>query len=803
MSAAPQRRWTRSASRWHSIDIAAVLTIVGMCIAFAWRPGVPGLRHDWLWPFDAREAAQLFMSSGVSQWSGHGFGAPGQTASLNVALAFVSAGGVLGIDPRAILGSFESIVLVGAYAGLRFLLRTLDCRRNDAANSIVAFAYALGPVCFEKNVAGHIYWLLAYAALPALLGSALRAMRPGSSPRWFAAAALLYSASTTQIQFVLFDAFVLLAVLAVYGRRRANVLWTLGVLAVGALHNADGFATLFETHQASFLSRSHVTLQWERDMSASVAELATLGGYLHYDRAALESMPLATSAFSAACAYVPALALTALAFVRDRRALLFGGIALIALGLAAGLEGPLARPLIALLGKTDLFTLVREFYHVMALYAVGAAVLCALALNALPPRVGTLAALPLLGIALPFLTGGLPRLVPNVTADSAEQRACATGAFVALLPFQEPIAAIGVPTEGLDPGRTHPCDVASDAPLFVSGVLDSRRPLALARRDLQELGVREVRERPDRRSALAANFEPNVGATFAAFAEREAANRERFAMPLQTGAVGGLVVVQDANGWSPSIVADAELPPGRSVSFSSSYHDNNVTRGWVSGRLWSWSDPAFDLVLADPVLSSSGSALPLDVHGDGAGTLYVLAATHGAPTLDGRRAARAFAADRAPYRWFAWPLNGVARPVGFASLGMTAVARAIVSGDAQWHPKHGLSGLDANPSPVSYMKRTPWKIDVSLPASPDARYLVLRQSYDVRWSAVRDGRQLAGPLPFGGIFPTWRIAPHASTQAIELRFEPMSTAIPFLTADGFAQALLVAISIVPTFLRRW
>lgn len=786
----------------------AIVAALGVAAAFAFRPGVPGLHHDWLWPTDAHRFPALF-AGGLSAFASHGYGGGGGTPSVNVSLLLFALLGALGVPSVGVLFVFVAASIVCAQLATEALLAELEPRLGSLERTLAAACYAFGPVLFQKLVAGHVYYVLAYALLPAV---ALLAVRGTRTERLgpFLGAGLAIAASSGQLQFLVFDTLVVLAIAAARPRVRTFA-FAGGAIALGGLHNANAIAAALGAFHDVSLARFQATLQWELDQSAHPLDLAPLGGYLGYDRAALVGPRLAL--YDVGRWTLVVLACASLARVRRAHVVVCSGLALVALAIASGVYGPFAW-LIPTLIHAPLFVLARELWHVMALYALALVVLAATGIGVMPRRLRVPVAVLAACVTLPFLANGLAREVPAVPESALATRAGApdagtSGGLVAEFPFAEPLAlARAGDSAGVDPARLRDAVLsAGDPPPVVRTALGERSPdLGL----LADLGIGAILDRPALVSALGDAFEPNVGADARPWRANEANLRAR--AELAIGHPRPLLALE-AEGTRTSLdaqLADASMPPGARVPLASSYRDDDVDRSWVSGRGWWWQFPEYERLASDPVLTRGAQPYALALPRSGADTVDVLLAG-GVPRLDGTRGTFLGFAGDGSYAWwqFAHATPDAQLTIGSARSRLRAIAAVVAGAQPSWRPPledapvapDGAGGDDAASFVVTADALHADRLSAVLPPSTRARTLVLRRAYSPGWMCEGTHLPVQAAVQTHGLFAGCRVP--ASSVPIRLHvFYAPARLTNALTALASAVELFVGCVLVLGFVRR-
>jgi hypothetical protein len=764
------------------------------------------MRHDWIWPALPHTFVRWFVESALSEWSPHGLGSAGQTPTFNIVLAMLALFGACGVPSNLTLFCLMMAIFAGAAAGVSYLFAVTQVRLDATSGRALAFAYAFGPVAFEKIVAGHLYWLVAYATLPWFAAFIWNGCADSPNRlRSFLAAALLYVVASTQIQFVVFDFFVALIIVIAIGRSRAAWIGLAFVVLVGMMHNANPALGPFRRHDEFVFNRFHATASWEEGMSSPVLELARFGGYFHYDQLALGGLP--ETVFDVARAFAAALAGAALIIRRDRRTAVFAIVGLGALFFASGWDGPFAPAMIYTLHRSDLFTLFRELYHVMALYALATTVLIALALEKLPVRVRRVAAFAVCVTTLPFLTLGLDRAVPAVTPVAGETESGYDLPFErVLLPDQEPIGADHRDFGGLDPARLSDDVVSSGDPILaVRAIIEGSLPMMRQRALLADLGVDSASFRTNRISVVNDSFQVDTGAEFTDFERHQRSLARRFGDDVTWNDARPVLAVETPHSTSAldAYLADADVPPGLELALRSSYEGNDIRKQWVSGRIWSFEQPDAENVAADTVLTGSAAPLSISLPPARSGFVYILA--FGGPIeIGGVRTAVVPGSQRGLYHWYRRPIVFGTRQLEVSAAnsptGVSGIARAIVSRDGAWRPKTSSFPM-LRYTALAPTRSSPWSLSATLPASPVSRTLVFRQTFESGWRLDVAGRSYGMPTRTHGVFDGWTVPPTPRDEAVVISYAPESNAL-FMVALSIAVEAAVLGSLVVTILQQ-
>ncbi len=750
-----------------TIDALTILLPIALAsiflLPFALRGGVPGLHHDWLWPAD-RNGFWLRFVQNLSTWNPFGFGGDLDAPGVNYIGALWWLLSAIGFPAQWVLAIFLVVIFSAGQWGVSAAFSAFDIRLGRFERIALAFSYAFGPVCFQKFVAGHIYVVTAYELLPLFAASVWRAFR--GETHWLRSAVvagLLLSVMETQIQFLGFGLVVALVCAVAASRNLARAAATFFIIAFVPLVHVITLLMNFGGDETAGLVSLHATRQWQLDMSGRFSELLQLRGYIGYDVQALTRslQPLYFAGRFVLVATACGGLIVALLTARLRTAAFAcAAVALFALVWANGWYGPLAAPFDYALHRTILFTIVRELYHVMALYSFSVIVLAAVAASVFNRAVSrTIAAICVLS-TLPFLAFGADRLVPAVPPALGNTKQCAESVNLCLeLPMQQPVGLTGQPqSAGTDPATLIPNSANAASPPYIDFALE--RYIRGDDRDLADLGISDVKLRRDVVSRLPAIFEPNVGANFTTFLMREQALRARASRYGSLQDAVPAVYIESENARSSlDAIPDATLPVGSPAVFTSSFENNDVRKSWVLGTLWAWQFPDLMGVSApEPIVSESDAPLPIRrVHGE-EHWLYALLSGNN-PRLDGRAPLRKSRSSNA-YYWCVWAVASKTRSFAVTVGGpRKAIARAIFSDIPNWSNESRTAILNDR-AEVTASWRSPWHAEGTLPNGSDAheRELVLARTYSSKWRLYVNGRDMGAPSRVHAFFNGWKIS---------------------------------------------
>ncbi len=765
-----------------TVDVLTALVPVVLAsivlLPFALRSGIPGLHHDWLWPADGNGFWLRFVQN-LSTWNPFGFGGDLDAPSVNYLGACWLLLSGAGLSPQWVLGIFLVVIFALGQWGVFAALATFGISLRRFERSALSFSYAFGPVCFQKFAAGHIYVVAAYELLPFFVASVWRAFR--GERGWLrdaVLAGLILSVMETQIQFLGFGLIVALVCGLAASRNAARSVVSFVIIAFVPLLHVITLLMNLGGHETAGLVSLHATRQWELDMSGRFRDLLQLRGYVGYDLQTL-AQALKPLYFTGRFVLVAsAFAGLLVAFLTPRfRAV---GVASACVGLFAllwanGWYGPLTAPFDYALHHTIAFTIVRELYHVMALYSFAVIVLAAVAASISNPACSrTIAAVSVFS-TLPFVTLGANRLVPAVPSALGNTRQCAESTNLCLeLPMQQPVGLTSQPqSAGTDPATLIPNSANASSPPYVYFAL--KRYSAGDGRELAELGVSDVKSRNDVVSRLPAIFEPNVGASFNGFVARERALHTRAARDKLPESTPPAYVEREDAYSSLDAIADARLPTGSPALFTSSFENNDVRKSWVLGTLWAWQFPDLMGVSApEPIVSESHAPLAIHRTQGHERWLYVLLSGT-TPMLDGRSPLRTSRSSNG-YYWCVWPVARSTRSfaliVGGARKG---VARAMFSDVSNWSNTVVTSRVERTIAvPTSWV--SPWRAEGTFPSEHDATAMqfVLARAYSANWRLFVNGRDLGPPSRVHAFFNGWSVpsAVHGSRFEVERVQQP-------------------------------
>jgi hypothetical protein len=332
--------------------VAFGLVAAAIIVPLALASGVPAFQHDWLWPAD-RVQCNSYAMLGMSPWLQNGAGMPASYPQFWVPYA---ASGMLCdlAGPRFGLCLFLfAIVAIGAL-GVVYLCRSF-LAIPPYVNAAAVILFWGNPVVLNEMHAGHLFFLWSYALLPAVIGVTLHRNRTPFSG--FYAGALLGLASAQQ-QFLAIGVLVM-ALLLIATYKRGDGRFLAVALAVGLGVTSPAWILAAIANPEQILGAQHPQMHWELAQSAPFLDAVRLIGYIgHYDTA--------ISPLSASVLFLTPLVALAGAFVvtsNRRTVFVLAALAIVAITLCWGLDGPAAAVLAAAFAGVPAFALFRELYN--------------------------------------------------------------------------------------------------------------------------------------------------------------------------------------------------------------------------------------------------------------------------------------------------------------------------------------------------------------------------------------------------------------------------------------------------------
>lgn len=544
----------------------------------AFRAGsIPAFRHDWSWSPTVIQAWQQALQA-TSYRSDDNFGAYNYYSFDAPYLTIVAALSAI-VTPGPAVALYGVAVLLTAAYTMHGLLRRAGIGRTGTVTGCAA--YVLAPLVVDQLGAGHLAYLLAYAAFPAaLVGADLLA---GDHRRGVITLCASAPFLTVQPQFAAFFAIGAL-VLAV--ARRSMSIAVAGLIPIALLPLT--LAIAFLAHPSDALSVDHVVLHYQAANGVPLSAALFGTGY----PAGYDVVPEPLQIMRILGGSVGWLALLLAAWRSEwARCVAFCGL----LGVAgiSGVHGPLAQLFVWLYLHVPAMALFRENFHFAALVALPIALGLAWLTQRLP-IVGAIATLAFtISAVLAHPLTSIPRYNTTEIATISRAIAAAPPGPIFFVPTLQPLtASIG---HGSDPdGFPFPhhhvlFEYVPTAPLFS---LDSvlRRSPANGISRLRAAGVRYVLLRTGWRSAFIDSLEPRL---------REVAAPYPFPNePPASIWKGTRVLAHDGSHWlldlgpvRPRLHAGDNAPFARipvTLPPAVDAVTNDPTNAWVDARRWFW-----------------------------------------------------------------------------------------------------------------------------------------------------------------------------------------------------------------------
>jgi hypothetical protein len=482
---------------WRDFAIATVIALAFTLPLIA-HQGLPGYLHDWSWPPDA-ESMRFYVQRAWSSWSSDGLGGPNFFPS---ALPhFVVLWLLAPLVPTKVLLVLSLIVAwaVGIFS-IALIVRTL-ASAPQWITLAVGTLYMAAPLVLTKTVAGHIAYVEAYAAFAAFAAS-LFSIRNSAHPwRWVARAALAGAFTLLQLQFIGFDALLLLALTAatVVPVRHAIVV---AVFMVAASLPALAGPIFIAGDGSGTIAMQRAVLSWQQIQSVQPLPALEGRGYFTYY---FENVAPHQALWAHVLLIAPIAAAIGAIVSRHRRA----AAALVAIGIVSwlactSLKGPAAPLFRDLFLRFNDMSLYREVYDTLAPYVLAVAVLAGVAFSRLWRPLSAVA-LAVLLLTLSVAWARWPKLVGTESAQLLAQlpKTMSGHGRVVWWPAAQPIGPLGDGPGGVDPlaftplGTLTPLFEYEPYGLFASAVYDQTHGNGIAAaREFCTLGVQKIIERP-------------------------------------------------------------------------------------------------------------------------------------------------------------------------------------------------------------------------------------------------------------------------------------------------------------------
>jgi len=462
------------------------------------HPGLPAYRHDWSWPPDA-QSMRFYVQRAWTSWSSDGLGGPNIFPSALPHFALLWLLAPLVPAKGLLIGSLLVAWTVGILS-VAHALRTFFATPRWIALAM-GTVYMAAPLVLTKMVAGHVAYVEAYAAFAAFAASLFSIQTFAHPWRWVARAALAGAFTLVQLQFIGFDALLLIALSAA---AVVPVRYAAAVAASIVVASLPAFAgPLFIAGAGSAtLAMQRAVLSWEQIQS--IGPLAALEGRGYFTFYAENLIP-SQALWAHVLLVLPIAAVAGAVMLRRRNV----AVALVLIGVLSwlactGLKGP-AAPLVRMLFmRFSDMSLYREVYDALAPYCLAVVLLAGVAFSRMwrPVSIG---AIVLLLATLAAGWAGFPRLVKTASTQFLTQLVTpARGpGRVVWWPAAQPIGPRhDEDTSGADPlaftplGTLQPLFEYEPYGLFASALYHQMQGNAeAAQAELCSVGVRQIVDR--------------------------------------------------------------------------------------------------------------------------------------------------------------------------------------------------------------------------------------------------------------------------------------------------------------------
>lgn len=734
-------------------------------------PGIPNFSQDWRWPF-LSEQLRSALPDVLRVWDTWGLGEP-RVRIVNHPALWIVHGLSFAFSSRTVLFIGLVVTFFSTAAGTVWLARCLRVRPITA--TCAGIAALLGPPLFNKYVAGQWYYLIALAALPWAVASAVR--YDGKNAARAAVTGSLIALTSLQPQ-LWAASMALCAALFLLGPGRLDarrVLDTLLMLACGTVLTFPEIYGAVAAHSAQHYAGMQTIPMWEANNSAPFLEAFVGLGYApHYVAHALAFAPWVPAVLwivPIAVAFAPA------ARRHDLRVLVLAACWMTLLFLVMGIHGPFGAPIAFLYGKFFWASTFRELYHFAVPMWILAAVLAAVTFERMRAA----------GIVLAVATAGAAAVLwipPNYAgtlrswnfhdrshALFAAARAPFATRFL-LSPSIGPLGPAGAPYRGVDPdanaiGLWFPVNSAEQfGAIGTMELLGARDPVRYAGW-LRAAGIDAVLARPYLQSApidrspldarekqQAKRYFPPQHGVRAWRSQPQPLLEVRSSIPIVADPFSaqfrdGFVLERDA--LSDSHDPDA-APKAARADPQMPRNAWDPARTWVPAELWWWIDPQAAFW---PHAAITWSDRPFPVPASFRSGAYAHIVLYRGTLLLGRRAVRA------PLGKAVWvPLQGA---------GAIAVrdGAALLIEFARVQEPYRRARVPRNASSDRTLPE-PFSVDcacASFTVPPGRSWVVLKESFDTDWQLRLRGGSVLRHMPFAGYGNAWEIQTAAASSA--------------------------------------
>ncbi|HLI97521.1 MAG TPA: hypothetical protein VKT72_15735 [Candidatus Baltobacteraceae bacterium] len=463
------KSWFAAAVTRRRLTIAVLALAIGAVIAHPlYASGIIGYVDDWNIP-STPHGLWLWGLSDLSAWRPIEYGMPAVYPTDFYLKLGLGLFGLLQIPTHLVTALFLTLCVGAAFAGMSLLADEL-WSANVAAQIAAGLLYVGSPILFDSLVPGYVTFVLSYAALPWMVLSLVRALR-GAKGAWFAYGFFL-ALSLAQIQFVIFDALIVLAVLiALRADSRQWPITAAFSLIGGVLTYAFLFANLLGLH-----SLIGTATQWSEHSWTSLsapglpkALQLTPSAYTYFDQS------LGTDAQLWHRLAIAAVVFALLAGVLSRHRLARGFAILLAVSLIFlhGANPPITAPMTWFMSLAPL-AILRNVNYVFAVVAFCVSLLPCMPKP--PGRFGTVfsiaAACFALAFAVPFLQSRYTAFLSVIPGPNTTESINGNAERVLVLPHLQVIDRRHPTIGGVNPNS-----VETITPIFVrntpTGVLEA------------------------------------------------------------------------------------------------------------------------------------------------------------------------------------------------------------------------------------------------------------------------------------------------------------------------------------------
>jgi|GEM_PF-4106003 len=423
-----------------------------------------GMRHDWTSvPLPGQMAT--WAAGDWYGWLQVGSGTP--LAYPNDWLITAVYALLALILPAAWLSKFTLWATVAVLGALTYLMARDSFRTTRFAAAAAGLLAVVGPVTFNRVIAGQLSYLWAYALLPAFI-ICCRRITGLREWRWALLLFLVVALCSIQVQFFVILPLILLVEAALWGRSAAGIALSAFATAFAlAIAQAATFVSLLSSAHALTVSAAIApTMDWIRSNSAPFIEALQLQGYVtQYFLASHRNLGWPDGlTFSLGWVLVIALIVGLVMLRADPRARFGAALWLIGAYLSAGVHAPFSGWVETVYAHFRPMQLFRELYHWTALSELGVAMLLSCAISAVMRVRGRIlkaaAAAVLCCIAAfcaPSLTGNwqgqiqVIRLSRTDVSLYAQRSAQIEASRTLWLPMDQPMRTTSAKYAGIDP----------------------------------------------------------------------------------------------------------------------------------------------------------------------------------------------------------------------------------------------------------------------------------------------------------------------------------------------------------------